>query len=196
MHSFIICNFAVMVILWSMFVFFLVRSKCLKIMNWVFTGIPQNESPLFLRSFCWLIQKPYLKIPCDYHHYIISLVLRVANLFIEERNSPLFWNPKVHYRTHKCPPPVPILSQLHQPPKPPPTSWMSVLMLSAHLRLVLPNGLLPSGFPIRALCTPLPSAIRTTCRAHQATAQHYSTSIPSSFIHLAPTLYNLRNWRR
>ena len=43
---------------------------------------------------------------------------------------------------------------------PHPTSWRSVLILSTHLRLVLPSGLLPSGFPSKTLYTPLSSSIR------------------------------------
>ena len=74
-----------------------------------------------------------------------------ANRFSASQEIPrILWNPKVHYRIHKSPPSVPILSQIKSI-TPNHSSWRSILILSSHLSLGLPNGLFPSGFPTKTL---------------------------------------------
>ena len=90
-----------------------------------------------------------------------------ASWFAASQEIPrILWNPKVHYRIHKLPHPSLSWASPTQSTCPQPTSWRSILILSTHLRLGLPSGLFPSGFPTRTLYVPLSSPIRATCPAH------------------------------
>ena len=49
---------------------------------------------------------------------------------------------------------------------PDPTSWRSILILSAHLRLGLPRDLFSSVFPTKTVFVPSPHIYRATCPTH------------------------------
>ena len=91
------------------------------------------------------------------HYYLLRchLLTPWSKILLEKITVPqlvkkfphILWNPKVHYRIHKCLPPVPILRQINPVHAPHPIFWRSILKLSFHLHLVFKVVSFPQGSP-------------------------------------------------
>jgi hypothetical protein len=136
-------------------------------------AVPSKITPMFRRDVLLPSSgsknKPRTKSAWSWYHDFLTYsrswaLLRGRNCAATQELPSILWYPKVQYRVPKSPPLVLILSHINPIHTSP---YLSIyVILSAHVRLGLPSGLFPSGFPSNILYAVIFSPIRATCPAH------------------------------
>jgi hypothetical protein len=92
---------------------------------------PTLSSGDFLVHQCYLLLTPRSRV----------LLEKRTGSAASQEIPRILWNPKVHYRTHKCSPPVPILSQLHPVPTTP-SHFLKIHLKCSDIKCALVDGCL------------------------------------------------------
>jgi hypothetical protein len=126
--------------------------------------------PLFCFSNSWRRLARHVEfgdsLSIDLRIYLLTYSLQGAgpcwetNRFSASQEIPRnIWNTKVHYRMHKCPPPVPILSQID------PVHTLTSHFLQIHLNITLPSTLWSSKWALSLRC-PYQNPVYTSTLTH------------------------------
>ena len=138
-------------------------SSRLRIFSKYFPSVLEVKCFLFATfTRCIPKQKEDRRTALTHTYFMVQSPSWEANWFAASQEIPrILCNQKVHYRTHKRPPPVPI--------QPNPVNIPTSHLLETHPNIIRPSTpkspqwCLPSGFPTKTLYAPLSSPVRATC---------------------------------